>query len=68
MSRAGSSTRTFGIYLVIIGMVFTLPPNTLLAAVNLHATGEVWIRPVGMLLIILACYLIMAWRTDQNHV
>jgi hypothetical protein len=56
MSRAGTSIFLFGIYLVILGLIFSLVTNTLLSIINLPDSQEVWIRLVGMLLLIMAFY------------
>lgn len=65
-SRSAVSVFVFGIYLVLIGGVFILIPNTLLSLVNLPTTQEVWIRLAGMLLVILAFYYLMAARTETK--
>lgn len=67
MSRAGTSIFVFGIYLVILGLIFTLAPNTLLSIVNLPSSQEVWIRLVGMLLLFMAFYYLMAGRTETRN-
>lgn len=66
LSRAGTSIFLFGIYLVILGLIFTLVPNTLLRIINLPDSQEVWIRLVGMLLLIMAFYYLMAGRTEAR--
>jgi hypothetical protein len=66
LSRAAASILVFGLYLVILGTVFVLAPNALLSLVNLPPTQEVWIRLVGMLLLIMAFYYVMAARTETR--
>ena len=66
LSRSGISIFVFGLYLVFIGAIFILVPNTLLTLVNLPPTQEVWIRLAGMLLLILAFYYLMAARTETK--
>lgn len=64
MSRSGTSIFVFGVYLAILGVIFTLFPNHLLIVLNLPLTGDGWIRLVGMLLIIMAFYYLMAGVTE----
>ena len=56
MSKSAMSVMVFAVYLVLLGLVLVLAPNTLLRAFRLAPTGEVWIRVVGMLVLILAYY------------
>ena len=56
MSKSAKSVMVFAVYLVLLGLVLVLAPNTLLRAFRLAPTGEVWIRVVGMLVLILAYY------------
>jgi hypothetical protein len=65
-SRSAVSVFVFGVYLVLIGGIFILIPNTLLSLVNLPTTQEVWIRLAGMLLVILAFYYLMAAITETK--
>lgn len=66
MSRAATSILVFGLYLVLLGAIFLLVPNALLSLVYLPPAQEVWIRLVGMLLVIMAFYYIMAARTETR--
>jgi hypothetical protein len=56
ISRAALSVRIFAFYLLSLGAVLLLVPNWLLALFALPTTTEVWIRVVGMLVILLAYY------------
>jgi Kef-type K+ transport system membrane component KefB len=62
MSKVGKSIFVFGIYLVVLGLVLILIPNTLLTTFGLPTTSEVWIRVVGVLVLYLAFYYILAAR------
>ncbi|HET9795480.1 MAG TPA: hypothetical protein VFS34_13590 [Thermoanaerobaculia bacterium] len=64
MSRAATSIRVFGIYLVLLGAVVVAVPNLVLALVGLPPTSEVWIRVVGLLAAILGFYYLQAARHD----
>lgn len=56
MSKAAFSVRVFSIYLYVIGAVFVVAPNVLLATFGFPRTDEVWIRVVGLLAGILGLY------------
>lgn len=63
-SRAALSILVFGIYLVVIGLIFLLAPNAVLALIGLPPTQEVWAHLVGFLLLVLAFYYLMAARSE----
>lgn len=65
MSRAGRSLLIFGIYLVVLGLFLLIAPNRLITLFGLPATHDVWIRVVGMLLVLLAYYDIQAARVES---
>ena len=56
MTRAARSVNLFGWYLLVMGTALLVSPNTLLGLFALGATTEVWIRVVGMLVVILGVY------------
>jgi hypothetical protein len=56
MSKAAMSVKVFAGYLLLLGLVLVLGPNALLRAFRMAPTGEVWIRVVGMLVLVLAFY------------
>jgi len=60
MSYAAKTLLAFGIYLLVLGSLLVFVPNLLLAIFGVQSTSEVWIRIVGMLLLILATYDILA--------
>ena len=64
MSKAACSLLVFGIYLVALGLVLLIVPNTLITLFGLPETHDVWIRIVGMLLVLLAYYDIQAARRE----
>jgi len=64
MSKAACSLLVFGIYLVALGLVLLIVPNTLITLFGLPETHDVWIRVVGMLLVLLAYYDIQAARRE----
>ncbi len=56
MSKSATSVFVFSIYLYVLGAALVVIPNVLLSLVRLPETDEVWIRVVGMLVLILAFY------------
>ena len=64
MSYNARTVFVFGIYLVVLGITLIAVPNLLLSAFGFPATNEVWIRVVGMLVLILAFYYSQAARKE----
>lgn len=56
MTPAARSVNLFGWYILVVGTALLVSPNTLLGLFALGATTEVWIRVVGMLVVILGVY------------
>lgn len=65
MSRSAVSLRVFSLYMFVLGLTLILVPNLLLRAFGFPLTREVWIRIVGMLVLILGYYDLMASRTEN---
>jgi hypothetical protein len=53
MSKSAFSLRVFSLYMLIVGVVLIANPNWLLALFGVPETHEVWIRIVGMLVLII---------------
>ncbi len=64
MSKSAKTIYIFGIYICILGIAFMAIPNVLLGLLGFPATDQVWIRIVGMLLVILSYYYIQAARHE----
>ena len=64
VSKAARSVLVFGVYLVFLGVVLIAWPNLLLRLFGIPVTTEVWIRVVGMLVLCLAFYYILAARRE----
>lgn len=64
MSKAAISLFVFGVYLVVLGLFLLIAPNTLITLFGLPATGDVWIRVAGMLIVLLAYYNVQAARNE----
>ena len=52
----------FGVYLLMLGIILIIIPNFLLGLFALPSTQEVWIRVVGVLVLVLGFYLTQAGR------
>ena len=64
MSKSALSLYVFGIYLVVLGIVVVTIPNVLLGIFGMPQTNEVWIRIVGVLVLVLAFYYTQAARKE----
>ena len=53
MSKSARSVYVFSIYLFVLGLILEIIPNILLSLFFIPETSEVWIRVVGMLVLIL---------------
>jgi len=67
MSKSAQSLFVFGIYLFTIGIIFIIIPNVFLRLFFFPETNEVWLRVVGMLLLILGFYDCMAAKTEMKQ-
>ena len=66
MSRAARSIFYFGWYLVILGFLITVIPNTILTIFRVPATSEVWIRVLGIATIVVGYFYIQAARHNLD--
>ena len=64
MSRSAMSVFVFSIYLYILGFVLVVTPDILLRIFSFPKADGLWIRVVGMLVIILGFYYSHAARAD----
>lgn len=64
MSKSAVSVFVFAIYMFLLGLILIVIPNTLLRLFSVPETNEVWIRVVGMLVLILGFYYTHAARND----
>jgi len=60
MSAAGRSVFVFGIYQLVLGIVFIIAPNSLLSILGLAGTNEVWIRVAGAFVLVIGFYNLQA--------
>jgi len=64
MSKSARSLFVFSIYLFVLGIILIVIPNVLLKLFTLPETNEVWIRVVGMLVLILGFYYFQASKSE----
>jgi len=60
MNSAARSVFVFGLYLVLVGLV--VAPDTALAPLGFPPADETWLRVVGLLVLALASYYVLAAR------
>jgi hypothetical protein len=64
MSNAAKSVLVFGIYLVVVGLVFLVVPNLGLTLFGLPPTTEPWIRVVGLIVVRVGYLYVQAGRHE----
>ena len=64
MKRAARSILVVGIYLLLLGAALIAAPNLVLAPFGLPPTSDVWLRVVGVLVLVLGHYYVQAARHD----
>jgi hypothetical protein len=62
MNPAAKSVFVFGLYLVGVGLGLLTAPNFVLGPLGFPPTEEPWLRVVGILALMLACYYLLAAR------
>lgn len=65
MSKAAMSLCVFSLYMFVLGLILILDPNLLLRVFGIAQTREIWIRIVGLLVLLLGYYDLMASRTGD---
>jgi uncharacterized membrane protein YidH (DUF202 family) len=66
MSKSAQSLFVFSIYLFTLGLILLIIPNFLLSIFSVPETQEVWIRVVGMLVIILGYFDFQASKNEMK--
>jgi len=66
MSAAGRSVFVFGIYQLVLGIVFIVAPSSLLSIMGLPGTSEVWIRAAGAFVLVIGFYNLQAGLKSLN--
>lgn len=66
MSKSAFTVKTFGYYLITLGVVLIIAPNLLLAIFKMPITTEVWIRVVGVLIVNIGVYYLYAAKCEAK--
>jgi hypothetical protein len=66
MSPSARSVRVFSFYLLLLGGANLLAPNRVLLLFGMPPTQEVWLRVVGMLLLMLSYYFFRASGAEMR--
>lgn len=66
MGHAAISVLVFGIYMFFQGLALLLAPNLLLGLFQLPEAQEVWVRVVGIALIVFSLYYSMMARANNT--
>jgi hypothetical protein len=64
LSGPAKTVFVFGVYLLLLGSLLVIAPNLLLGWFRIVATAEVWIRVVGMLVLLFGAYYVLAALAD----
>ena len=67
MTNSARSVLVFGLYLVVLGSVLVVAPNFLLGLFSLPGPTDIWIRVVGMLVLLLGFYYSQAARKEMTE-
>lgn len=65
MSKSAFSAKVFAIYLLIVGIALIFVPNLLLSIFLMPPTSEVWIRVLGVTVVMLGVYAVVAARHEN---
>lgn len=65
MSKSAFSAKVFSIYLTIVGTMLIILPNLLLSIFLMPATSEVWIRVLGLTVVMLGVYAAVAAKHES---
>jgi len=66
LSRSANSVFLYGIYIIILAMVFLFIPNVALSLLGMKPAHEVWIHVTGWFGIWLGIYYIVAARSESK--
>lgn len=66
MSKSALSVFIFGLYVIALGIVLIVVPNFLLSLLSLPNTTEVWIRAIGVTLLYLGIFDVLAARNEMT--
>jgi hypothetical protein len=65
---AAMSFFVFGLYMTVLGIALVLAPNPLLSLVGIAETTEVWVRVVGVLVVVIGILDVLIAQADLRVV
>ena len=68
MGPAAMSFFVFGLYMTVLGIALVLAPNPLLGLVGIAETTEVWVRVVGVLVVVIGILDVLIAQADLRVV
>jgi hypothetical protein len=68
MGPAAMSFFVFGLYMTVLGIALVLAPNPLLSLVGIAQTTEVWVRVVGVLVVVIGILDVLIAQADLRVV
>jgi hypothetical protein len=66
MSSAAKTMVAFGVYMALVGAILAAYPNALLGLLGLPPTEEVWLRILGLFMVIVAYYYYVGARSEAT--
>ena len=66
MKKASTSVLVYGIYLLVLGLLYVIVPNLPLALLGFATTTEPWIRVMAACVMILGYYYVRSARSDWS--
>ncbi len=67
MSKAARSIHVWSIYALVVGALLAVVPNTILSILGVAKTDEVWIRVLGVVIVVLALYYWDGAKNEARH-
>lgn len=64
MSAPARSIYIFGLYVIFMGLVLLAVPDLALQALGLPTAGDLWLRVMGMVVVVLGYYYVRAGRAE----
>jgi hypothetical protein len=67
MTKAARTLYVWSFYALVVGAALAVIPNTVLAVLGVPGTEEVWIRVLGVVIIVLALYYWDGAKNEARH-
>ena len=66
LSRSAFSVLVYGVYILLVGLMFLFFPNFFLGVLGMKTTSEVWVHIAGWFVIWLGIYYIVSARSESK--